>query len=171
VAETPTSRSIRLPLSRTLFRLFGLAGLALVIAWPSGCSGASGIPHDDTASVVAELTRLSDAWDKAIVRKDTAAVAGNMAEDFRQIASNGEVANKEMFVRSITAPDLTIDPYTVEDFDVRVYGNVALLSGRTRMTGREGGTPFTTHYRYIDVYVRTNGTWKVCSVQTTRMPA
>jgi ketosteroid isomerase-like protein len=157
--------------SRTLLKWFALAGLALLIAWQPACSSPASAPHDDTAGVVAELTRLSDAWDKAIVRKDTTAIANNMSEDFRQISSNGDVANKEAFVRNITAPDLTIDPYTVEDFDVRVYGNVALLSGRTRMTGREGGSAFTTHYRYIDVYVRTNGTWKVCSVQTSRLPS
>jgi ketosteroid isomerase-like protein len=160
-----------MPSSRTLLTLLALAPLALLIAWHSGCSSPSSASHGDTASVVAELTRQSNAWDKAIVRKDTAAIADNMSEDFRQIASNGDVANKETFVRNITAADLAIDPYTVEDFDVRVYGNVALLSGRTRMTGREGGAPFTTHYRYIDVYVRTNGTWKVCSVQTTRLPS
>jgi ketosteroid isomerase-like protein len=160
-----------MPSSRTLLTLLALAPLALLIAWQPGCSSPSSAPHGDTAGVVAELTRLSSAWDKAIVRKDTAAIADNMSEDFRQIASNGDVANKETFVHSITAANLTIDPYTVEDFDVRVYGDVALLSGRTRMTGREGGAPFTTHYRYIDVYVRTNGTWKVCSVQTTRLPS
>ena len=93
-----------------------------------------------------------------------------MSDDFRQIGSNGDVANKETFVHNITAADLTIDPYTVEDFDVRVYGDVALLCGRTRMTGRSGGAPFTTHYRYIDVYVRTKDTWKIVSVQTTRLP-
>ena len=160
-----------MPSSRTLFTSLARAGFVLLIAWQSGCASPGSAPQEDTASVVAELTRLSNAWDQAIVRKDTAAIANNMSEDFRQIASNGDVANKETFVRNITAADLTIDPYTVEDFDVRVYGNVALLSGRTRMTGREGNTPFTTHYRYIDVYVRTNGTWKVCSVQTTRLPS
>ena len=159
-----------MPSSRRLLSLLALAPLALLIAWQSGCSAPANSPGGDTASVIAELTRQSDAWDKAIVRKDTAAIAGNMSEDFRQIASNGDVANKETFVRNITAANLTIDPYTVEDFDVRVYGDVALLSGRTRMTGREGGAPFTTHYRYIDVYVRTNGIWKICSVQTTRLP-
>jgi len=159
-----------MPSSRSPLSLLALAPLVLFIAWQSGCSSPGSAPRGDAASVIAELTRQSDAWDKAIVRKDRAAIADNMSEDFRQIASNGDVANKETFVRSITAPDLTIDPYTVEDFDVRVYGDVALLSGRTRMTGREGGAPFTTHYRYIDVYVRTNGTWKICSVQTTRLP-
>jgi ketosteroid isomerase-like protein len=159
-----------MPSSRTRFERRTLALLALIFASQLGCSSSSSAAGGDTASIVAELTRQSDAWDKAIIRKDTAAIADNMSEDFRQISSSGDVANKETFVRNITAADLTIDPYTVEDFDVRVYGDVALLSGRTRMTGREGGAPFTTHYRYIDVYVRTNGRWKVCSVQTTRMP-
>jgi ketosteroid isomerase-like protein len=158
-----------MPTSSTLRGLIAFAGLFLLISCGPG-RVSPGVSVEDTTNVVAELTRLSNAWDQAIIRKDTAAIAGNMAEDFRQIASNGDVANKETFVREITAADLTIDPYTVEDFDVRVYGNVALLSGRTRMTGRSGGAPFTTHYRYIDVYVRTNGTWKVCSVQTTRIP-
>ena len=39
-------------------------------------------------------------------------------------------------------PKLTIDPYTVEDFEVRLYGDTALLSGRTHMTGKYDGKPF-----------------------------
>lgn len=58
----------------------------------------------------------------------------------------------------------------VEDFDVRLYGDVALLSGRTRMTGSYDGKAFASHYRYIDVYVRRQGVWKIVSVQITKMP-
>ena len=121
---------------------------------------------------VAALTRQADQWDKDIVRKDAAAIAANMAEDFRQIASDGSVADKAAFLKDITSPDLVIDPYTVEEFDVRIYGeagDVALLSGSTRMTGRYQGEPFTTHYRYIDTYVRRDGRWQVVSVQTTKV--
>jgi ketosteroid isomerase-like protein len=123
---------------------------------------------DDT---VALLTRQSDAWDKAIVRKDKAAIANNMSEDFRQIGSSGDVADKTEFVRDLTGDDIEIDPYTVEGFNVRVYGDVALLNGRTHMTGRQEGKPFKTQYIYIDIYRRINGQWKVCSVQTTRLPS
>lgn len=76
------------------------------------------------------LTRLSDAWDSAIVRKDRAAVADNMAEEF----------------------------------EVRLYGDVALLSGRF------DGNPFASHYRYIDIYVRRDGSWRIVSVQIARLP-
>lgn len=93
-----------------------------------------------------------------------------MADDFRQIDGAGNVETKESFLRDIVAPELKIDPYTVEDFEVRLYGEVALLSGRTRMTGRYNGKPFTTHYRYIDVYVRRAGEWKIVSVQISRLP-
>jgi ketosteroid isomerase-like protein len=126
---------------------------------------------DVPAATVAALTRQSDAWDKAIVKKDRAAVAANMADDFRSIDGAGTVEDKTAFVAGLMDEKLTIDPYTVEDFDVRLFGDTALLSGRTRMTGRFDGKPFTSHYRYIDIYVKRNGAWKIVSVQITRMPA
>ncbi|WP_395689345.1 nuclear transport factor 2 family protein [Caenimonas koreensis] len=121
------------------------------------------------AAVVRQLTLQADAWDKAIVRKDKAAIANNMAADFRQIDAAGDIETKASFLESVLDEKLRIDPYTVEDFEVRVYGNVALLSGRTRMTGVYDGKPFKTHYRYIDIYVRKAGVWRVASVQITKL--
>jgi len=147
-------------------------GAVLLVAFSATASQQGIAAHPASAKLadtVAQLTRQSENWDKAIVRKDKTAIAGNMAEDFRQISSSGEVADKETFVRDITAEDLTIDPYTVEDFNVRVYGDVPLLSGRTHMAGHEGGKAFKTQYIYIDIYRRVGGKWLVCSVQTTRL--
>ena len=118
----------------------------------------------------AKLAQLSDAWDKAIVAKNRKAVADNMAEDFRMIDGQGNVENKQQFVAGILDEKLTIDPYTVEEFDVRLFGDTALLSGRTHMTGKYDGKPFETDYRYIDIYVRRNGAWKIVSVQITKFP-
>ncbi len=131
-----------------------------------GCA-ASGASR---AELVAQLTAQADAWDQAIVRKDRAAIEANMADDFRQIDSRGNLETKQSFVDGLVAPDLVIHPYTVEELDVRIYGDVALLSGRTRMTGEFGGEPFTNHYRYIDVYVRRDGRWQVVSVQVSKIP-
>ena len=150
--------------SRSLSRIarVGVLGVALL--------AASGRVWADDKALVAELTAQADRWDKAIVRKDRAAVEANMADDFRNIDGGGEVAAKKAFVDDLMSADLEIDPYTVDDFDVRVYGDVALLSGRTRMTGRYKGKPFTSHYRYIDIYVKRGGEWKVVSVQISRIP-
>jgi len=135
-------------------------------------SPAAAAPQStDSPAVIAALTRQADAWDKAIVRKDRAAIAANMADDFRSIDGAGTVETKPAFVDGLMDAKLTIDPYAVEDFDVRLFGDVALLSGRTKMTGRFDGKPFTSHYRYIDVYAKRNGRWQIVSVQITRLPA
>ena len=131
----------------------------------------AGLARADDAADVKTLSQLSDAWDKAIVAKNRKAIADNMAEDFRMIDGQGNVENKQQFVDGILDAKLTIDPYTVEEFDVRLLGDTALLSGRTRMTGKHDGQPFESNYRYIDIYVRRNGVWKIVSVQITRLPA
>lgn len=137
----------------------------------TACTSILHLHPANNVTDAAALTRQADEWDKAIVRKDMAAVDANMAEDFRQIAGNGSVVDKAAFLADIGSPTLQIDPYSVEEFDVRIYGDVALLSGRTRMTGRDEGRPFTSHYRYTDVYLRRQGVWKVVSMQITKLRA
>lgn len=140
---------------------------AVLAALTLACGLAQAAPP---APLVAQLKAQADAWDQAIVRKDRAAIERNMADDFRQIDGRGNVETKASFVEGLVSPDLVIDPYTVDDFEVRVYGDTALLSGRTRMTGKYQGEAFKSHYRYIDVYVKRGGAWKIVSVQISRIP-
>lgn len=146
---------------------------ALLLLSAFGCASTAPSSQEQGPALVAALTRQADAWDAAIVRKDLPAIAANMSADFRQIRGDGSVVDRDTFLGNITSPDLVIDPYLVEELEVRVHGDVALLSGRTRMSGRFAGEPFTSHYRYVDVYVRRDGRWQVCSVQITpvREPA
>ena len=140
-----------------------------IVALLVGCSIAPSATTTPAADVAA-LTAQADRWDKAIVAKDRAAIERNMAEDFRQIDGAGNIETKASFVEDLLSPRLKIEPYTVEELEVRLYGEVALLSGRTRMTGAYDGKPFNTHYRYIDVYVWRAGEWKIVSVQISRLP-
>ncbi len=155
--------------SSTLARVLALAA-TFFFALLQGCAITPTTPMENQSQLVAKLTEQADRWDKAIVRKDRAAIEANMAEDFRQIDGAGNVETKKSFVDDLVSPDLVIDPYTVEDFDVRIYGGTALLAGRTRMTGRYQGKPFASHYRYIDIYVRRDGEWKIVSVQISKIP-
>jgi ketosteroid isomerase-like protein len=128
-----------------------------------------GPPEPSPEEIEAALVRQAEAWDRAIVLKNRTAIEANLADDFRQIGGDGTVADRAAFVEGLLDPRLEIDPYTVEELSVRRFGDVALLSGRTRMTGRWEGEPFTSHYRYVDVYLRRDGVWRVVSVQITRL--
>ena len=155
--------------------LFAVAA-ALIMSWCCGdvnaAEAAAAKPAPASADAdLAKLKQLSDAWDKAIWEKNRKAVADNMGEDFRIIDGGATIADKQQFIADIMDPKLTIDPYTVEDFNIRLYGDMALLAGRTRMTGKNDGRPFVSNYRYIDIYARRRGTWQIVHVQITRIPA
>ena len=68
------------------------------VASLSGCAAPPIVGAGPRADDFAQLTRQADAWDKAIVRKDGAAIAANMADDFRQIDSDGDLETKASFV-------------------------------------------------------------------------
>jgi ketosteroid isomerase-like protein len=142
-----------------------LLAVTALLALPALAASAA-----DPARTIAQLKQQAQAWDRAIIAKDRAAIAANMASDFRDIDGHGNVADKAEFLEGLTDAQLTIDPYTVPDLDVRLYGDVALLSGTTRMTGSYQGKPFRSNYRYIDIYVRRAGVWRVVSVQISKMP-
>ena len=122
-------------------------------------------------SMSAETLRAqADAWDAAIVRKDRAAIAANMADSFMQIGSDGDTADKAKFLEGITSDKLVIAPYTVDEFRIRFYGDTALVSGSTDMHGSWDGKPFRSNYRFTDTYVReADGKWRVVNVQTTEV--
>ena len=124
------------------------------------------VPLEDT---IARLERQADAWDKAIVAKERAGIVGNMAEPFVQIDSGGSVYSGPQFVDDLMSDKLSIDPYTVEELQVRIYGETALLTGKVDMRGTYDGEPFRSHFRYTDVYVRQGDAWKVSNVQITRI--
>ncbi|MEO5693468.1 MAG: nuclear transport factor 2 family protein [Usitatibacter sp.] len=130
------------------------------------CAIAPASIEDDRRVLAAQ----ADGWDKALIAKDRAGIEANMAPDFRQIRGGGGLVNREEFIKDFLDPDGSVDPYVVEDFEIRLFGDTALLYGRIHMTGKDGGKPWAAHFRYIDTYVRRNGRWQVVSVQVTPIP-
>jgi ketosteroid isomerase-like protein len=158
------------PLHRQgLLRLIALAALLTLSACVVPSRQALRMNTPEALQWVTRLTEQAHRWDLAIVRKDRAAIEANMADDFRQIDGAGNVETRQSFVDDLMSPALQIEPYVVEDFDVRLYGDVALLSGRTRMTGRYDGKAFSNDYRYIDIYVRRGTDWQIVSVQISKI--
>lgn len=135
------------------FAMMNLAGAA-----------PGGTPDDQV------LRQQAAAWDAAIWRKDQPAIVANIGDGFRHVGGRGEVSTKDRFVAELLDPKLHIDPYTVEDFEVQIFGDTALLTGDTRMTGSYDQKPFKAHYRYVDVYRRRDGRWAVIYIQITELP-
>jgi ketosteroid isomerase-like protein len=51
--------------------------------------------------------------------------------------------------------------------NVRVYGETALVTGRSTQRGREDGKDYCGDYRFTRVYVKAAGRWQTVALQTT----
>ena len=110
------------------------------------------------------LERLNQEYVDAFMNADVEWYREHLAEDFEVIESDGSVFNKTQFL-SNTAKGPDVADYRLQDVNVRIYGNVALVQATGLWTGKNGSNGMS---RYTDVYVRAGEEWKTVSAQITR---
>ncbi|HJU25367.1 MAG TPA: nuclear transport factor 2 family protein, partial [Rhodanobacteraceae bacterium] len=88
----------------------------------------------------------------------------HLAHDFVCIESDGSVLFRDGFLR-VAARVSDLRDYRLDYVDVRFYGDVALVRASGSWTKKDGVRGLS---RYTDVYVYTDGAWKVVSAQITR---
>ncbi|MEP6570596.1 MAG: nuclear transport factor 2 family protein [Acidobacteriota bacterium] len=110
------------------------------------------------------LERLNQEYVDAFMNADVEWYRQHLADDFVVIESDGSVLNKTQFLAN-TAKGPDVADYRLEEVNVRVYGNVALIQATGIWTGKEGLKGLS---RYIDVYVKAKAEWKTVSAQITR---
>jgi ketosteroid isomerase-like protein len=122
----------------------------------------------DDAPVLAAERRFFD----ALLAADVAVLDQTLAADFMliDVMTGGETL-KPALLAVIGSGQLRFDAVEVVESRVRWYGDSAVVTGQTRMTGRFGETPFTTRSRYTHVYVRQEGTWRLAAAQGTQITA
>ena len=58
---------------------------------------------------------------------------------------------------------------SVDEVRVRVYGDTAIVTGRTAAAVRDAATPQTVTLRFTDVFVQRGGRWIVVASHATRV--
>lgn len=83
----------------------------------------------------------------------------NLAEDFVIVTANGKVKTKGEVVSEFATPGFSMEPYEPTEVHVRVYGDVAIVTGRVYQRFSRGGIRYEVDARYTDVYVKRRGRW------------
>lgn len=110
------------------------------------------------------LQRLNQEYVDAFMNADVEWYRKHLADDFVVIESDGSVLNKTEFLTNAAKGPDVVD-YKLQDVDVRIYGNAALVQATGVWTGQDGSQGMS---RYTDVYVQTAAGWKTVSAQITR---
>lgn len=154
-------------------RWLHMALLAALLFALSGCSldiGSHGIDfetHKNRDDAVELLERRRFA---AMVAQDLEALEPMLAEELNYGHSNGEVETKPQFLETIRTGRIKYEALDVKKLDVRLYDDIALVTGSVACKAQVGGQPLQIDLRYTDAYVRRDGRWQLIAWQSTRVP-
>ena len=105
----------------------------------------------------------------ALLAADTVALSKMLAPDFMEISRLGTVRTRVDNIRDIASGTLHLTSIKYDSLNVRVYGDVAVLTGIADNTGTMRGFPFAGKIRYTRVFVRKDGRWQAVLMQQTPM--
>jgi ketosteroid isomerase-like protein len=133
----------------------------------SGKAGSNAQGSNDEA--ISQIKSLETARLQAGLRKDVQSVSAMTGDDYLQIDTDGRTLDKPATLERIKSSYARLSANPVDDLQIRVYGNTAILTGRARPQGVLDGKEFTDAVRYTRIYVKRGGRWEVVLFQQTRV--
>jgi ketosteroid isomerase-like protein len=142
-------------------------GATLLLAALAAGPVSAAAPGDEAAVLDAQSRRLD-----AMVRSDAAAMGRLIADDAIYVHASGAVDTKASLIQSITSGARIYHGIERSEAHVRLYGNVAVVTGKTIVRVQSAATGNATiPLLFTDVYARTpGGAWQMVSWHSTRQP-
>lgn len=106
----------------------------------------------------------------AMVAGDREALRRILADDLTYTHTNGWEETKAAFLSTLASGGLAYLSIQPEDVNVRVYGPVGVVTGRSEMRVRSGDRELSFAIRFLEVHAKQDGGWKLVAWQSTRLP-
>ena len=108
---------------------------------------------------------------KAMITKDSIILDRILANDLLYIHSSGMIDSKHTFINNIMRGKLEYLEIDLQQADIRTHSQTAWIHGAARIKVRNGkDTPvIELVIRYLDVYKRDEGVWKLVAWQSARI--
>jgi ketosteroid isomerase-like protein len=132
---------------------------------------ASGVNAQGVRSDQDILVQLEREWDEAFHRKDVGFIENVLADEFVVTYSDGSRADKSKELRLAAEFNQQIDSSILDEFIVKVYGDVAVVWFTQHLVGPSQGRSLALTFRYVDVFVMRAGRWQCVASQSTKVTA
>jgi ketosteroid isomerase-like protein len=114
-----------------------------------------------------ELVKLENAWSEAVAKKDTTFLHNLYADEFMAIDKDGAITNKAQEIANTFSGKLKFTSYRLEDLKVRLYSDVAVVTGNNTVKATFQDHDISGLYRFTDVFVKRSGRWQCVVTQGT----
>lgn len=147
-----------------------VAMLAVMLAAPVLVFGQAATSKNNEAAQ--EIIEFRNRYIEAEENRDMALLDKVLADDFFALNPQGRLLNKEQQLENLKRPDRTLKVLNPRETQVHFYGDgkVAILTEHVTVDGMDKGKPFGGEYRFLRVFAKQNGEWKVVLAQGAPMP-
>jgi ketosteroid isomerase-like protein len=135
--------------------------ILLLTAAPIALAQEQSARRDQRRSVEQVIRKLDHERIQAQIGADAVALDRIYANDFIGIGPSGTVRTKPQVISDFTSGDLKFQSITTDDVRVRVYGNTAVETGRSIMSGQDKGKTVPRDNRFTRVWVKQQGRWRL----------
>lgn len=112
---------------------------------------------DTTSKVLALETK----WNEAYKRGDIDAMNALIAEDFIITVEDGVAYSKAGYIAHLAGTTEHVATAEISDVQVRVRGNIAVVTGAYYEQGTSKGKPYEYRDRFTDVWVEGECRWRI----------
>jgi ketosteroid isomerase-like protein len=106
-----------------------------------------------------EFQKIEDNFNKAVITGNVEEIKKCITKDWVLVDSQGGIIPQERFFSVLEQGLLSHSTMTKEVLRVKIYGDIALVTGRGRNTGAWQGQPMEADEWITDVYKRENNKW------------
>jgi ketosteroid isomerase-like protein len=119
------------------------------------------------AGTKGEILQIERERNRAIISGNANALDRMTSDDYTFITLRGELRTKAEIIQGYKSGSFHYDSREISELNVRVYGNFAVVTGRSNQKGRENGKDYSGDYRFTRVYARQGLRWQTVALQTT----
>jgi ketosteroid isomerase-like protein len=116
-----------------------------------------------------EVGKLNRQWMQAYVTRDAGFLERHLSEDYVSTFPDGQVLDKKGEIEAMKSGMVTISEMRPTEMNVRIYGNVAVITGQSTITATVSGQEASGNYRFTDVWAKGDSHWQAVASQVTRM--
>src|SRR5262245_11997450 len=115
------------------------------------------------------FTQLESQWNDAHIKGDATTLERLWADDLQVIVPRMTPLSKTEALTFARSGHMRFLRYETSELSVRVYADTAIVMGRVRRSREGAGQVLDDHWRFIKVYVRTEGQWRVVAYQASEV--
>lgn len=109
--------------------------------------------------LIKEFQNIEDIFNRAVVTNDIAEIKKCITSDWVLVDSQGGIIPQERFFEVLKQGLLSHSAISKEVLRVKMYGDVALVTGRGQNTGTWQGEPMEADEWITDVYKKDGDEW------------